>query len=233
MKDEKLLELMWDYVRSLDADEREYIDKFVENKCDDNPYNIPHVTLAVIINELNERIYDAEAKSCGKDKKRNVVRRVLKRCINDHMRGVYYIGEKQCLTDGQVMFMFNSPIDGFKEVEGFASSESIFKQVRGYADVLELPEIATLKAKRKELKAKYVSSKDGSYIYEMGNKRTMYDFGKGLPLVDVNYLIDILEAFPECSAYWSGNNTNSVLGFRHEDGEAVLCPISKKSCGLS
>lgn len=59
------------------------------------------------------------------------------------------------------------------------------------------------------------------------NKYHRYDLGDKLPLVDTDFLISILEAFPGCECFWDGNMIHALY-FTHENGEAILLPCRKE-----
>lgn len=92
-----------------------------------------------------------------------------------------------------------------------------------YADVArEVMAAAELRAKIKYDRAKYKAQRRSKYETFIPK----YDFGGGLPLVNAEYLLDLLELFPDCEIYAHENPIYPIY-YKSAAGEAVLCPIRK------
>ncbi len=152
-----------------------------------------------------------------------VAARIVKR-IPDTMRdfqGVFTRDGKSCVCDGCVLLCLSESLD-LKPVSGrsFNAAKLIDEATRNAAP-LPLPSLADVKGFQKLAK----SAPRGAWldrIYPEKN-RTLFDFGAGLPLVDLALLRDVLEALPGARACWAANNAQLV--FTAPDGQALLCPV--------
>ncbi|MBQ8793933.1 MAG: hypothetical protein IJZ63_04220 [Clostridia bacterium] len=62
--------------------------------------------------------------------------------------------------------------------------------------------------------------------YVKTNKNQFYDFGKNCPAVNPKYLLDIMEALPECTA--KASRPLAPIYFEAPTGRALLFPVHKQ-----
>lgn len=129
----------------------------------------------------------------------------------DKLKGAWIKDGKQYACNTYVLIASNV-IFHFPKAEGI-DGEELLRQHR-HNIPLALPTIADLK----------ISLADSK---KQKNKYHRYDLGDGLPLVDTDFLISILDAFPGCECFWDGNMIHALY-FTHENGEAVLLPCRKE-----
>ena len=84
----------------------------------------------------------------------------------------------------------------------------------------------------KELKADIKLAKMGKmavgHVHEGGGVNgIMYDFGYGLPAVDAKYLVDMLEALPDCKAFCKPGKNPAPVYFVSGEDDGILLPIKK------
>ena len=86
--------------------------------------------------------------------------------------------------------------------------------------VLELPDVAELKAYIKTEKARKKAIED--------NTAPTWDFGPELPLVNANFLLNALELLPGCTAT-AGKQRPALqaIYFKSEAGEGILLPVRR------
>ena len=92
----------------------------------------------------------------------------------------------------------------------------MMKDSARYGDKLNLPTIAELKAFIAENKAKY--GKDNRIPYCIDN----YVY------VNPQYLIDFMQALPDCTAYKPDNNKSPIY-FIADNGDGILLPVNPAS----
>ena len=153
--------------------------------------------------------------------------RILKGCNRDGYRGAYMAGGKQVVCDGLRLIRFNDPLPLPEDAGGLDPEKAIGPRSE-YAAPLELPSLEKAKSLLKIVRrckgrpTENVSawkSKSGKGFYQ-------YDFGEGLPAVDLEYLVDMLEALPGCKAY-RRDNPHSPIYFTAENGDGILLPVRK------
>lgn len=139
------------------------------------------------------------------------VKRVIKSAKNS-IRNVhgYWIDseERQCFCDGYRAIRLKKHMDGFDAVEGINLDNLM--TVDGEPTELQLPTIGELKACIAEQK---------------GRSQKRYDFGDGLPLVNPEYLRDMMEIFPNAAVKSYGINRPII--FESDAGDGLMLPIHK------
>lgn len=140
---------------------------------------------------------------------------------------------KEIVLDGYRAICFTNPVDGVPVTDngdGFISiKKSYFSDdISGY-NKLNLASLAELKAELKINKANNVGINTGrkkkTPIYAFGISADEYN--NTTPVVNLQYLIDIVEAMPSAkAAYKTDRNGNSTVYFVDDDGNrAVLLPL--------
>lgn len=140
---------------------------------------------------------------------------------------------KEIVLDGYRAICFTNPVDGVPTTDngdGFISiKKSYFSEdISGY-NRLNLASLAELKAELKIDKANNVGIDTGKKkktpIYAFGVSADEYN--STTPVVNLQYLIDIVEAMPSAKAtYKTDRNGNSIVYFVDDEGNnAVLLPL--------
>lgn len=190
--------------------------------------------LASLTLDLKDAVAQDAARASGRGSARVAANRIIKNAIRcqtrESLHGAWMENGKQCLCDGYRGVILDSEIPGLPQVKEDMekmSLEGILKPLRAHAGArLSLPTTGELKAAirlhRAEEKAKKASK----------NRRpATWDFGKDLPTVNAEYLLDILELLPGCTATVSEiRPISSTIYFQAEGvGEGCLCPTRKES----
>lgn len=204
---EQTLERVLRIARSLPETERQYFD-FAQKHQDDydkDSFEIG-VQISALVVDLRAALAIEEERKRGRAAPYTAAKRICKRTVdrNGHRpstRGAWIDQDgKQCLCDGMTGVRLNG-----------IALKSLPAEVR-----------AKIKSDRAEYKASG-RSKYESFV-------STYDFGVGLPLVNAEYLLDLLELFPDCEIYAHDNPLYPIY-FKSASGEAVLCPIRKSEKG--
>jgi hypothetical protein len=139
------------------------------------------------------------------------------------MHGAWIDNNKQYICDGFRVVRFNEPLplESIPEgVEPLNMSRSIAPGMNTGAR-LSLPELGELRAHIKTEKARIKAEKLRRVV-------PLWDFGDGLPAVDAQYLADMLEALPGCTATAAKDHPElRIIYFESENGDGVLCPVRK------
>ena len=150
-----------------------------------------------------------------------VASRVAKRMTSASYSGAFVSGGWNCVCDGAVLLCLAEPLDLPPVAGGIDAAKMIDNAARDAAP-LPLPSLAEVRSFLKLAK----SAPRGAWLDRIypEKSRTLYDFGAGLPLVDLALLRDVLEALPDARACWTTDR--APLLFTAENGQAVLCPVS-------
>lgn len=233
---EQALERVLRIARSLPETERQYFD-FAQQHPVDCGKNSPAigVQLSALVIDLRETIATEEECKRGRAAPYSAAKRICKRTVerNSHRpstRGAWIDADgKQCLCDGMTGVRLNSPfkltVAPEPECGDRFDLDAVICPVRLNSITLKsLP--AEVRAKIKSDRAEYKASNRSKYE----PFAPTYDFGAGLPLVNAEYLLDLLELFPDCEIY-AHDNPRYPIYFKSASGEAVLCPIRKSEKG--
>lgn len=229
---EQTLERVLRIARSLPETERQYFD-FAQKHPVDCGKNSPAigVQLSALVIDLRETIATEEECNRGRAAPYAAAKRICKRTVerNSHRpstQGAWIDADgKQCLCDGMTGVRLNSPFKLTVAPEPECGErfdlDAVIRPVRLNSVALKSPS-AGVRAKIKSDRAEYKASNRSKYESFVPT----YDFGAGLPLVNAEYLLDLLELFPGCEIYAHENPVYPIY-FKSAGGEAVLCPIRK------
>jgi len=126
-----------------------------------------------------------------------------------------------CACDGFRAYRLHTPVAGVpdEEAENGIDLDKVFPaDVYAYKP-LELPTLADVRCMIEEDKRKKKRDGDASFIFTFG----MSDDGEQLPAVNLLYLADVLQMFPNALAYYK-NPVNPIV-FKDENGDALVLPI--------
>ncbi len=153
-----------------------------------------------------------------------VAARIVKR-IPDTMRdfqGVFTRDGKSCICDGYILLSLSETLDLPPVAGGSVNAAKMIDEAARDAAPLALPSLAEVKSFQKLAK----SAPRGAWLDRIyaEKSRTLFDFGAGLPVVDLALLRDVLEALPGARARWTMER--APLVFDAPNGQALLIPVS-------
>lgn len=183
------------------------------------------ITLVRILTSLRQDIREQANKKSGKGNVHKAMQAVIK-SIPDYrpdLKGYFMSGENNdilTVCDGFRIIRSFEPLDVGELVKGFDANPIMTGAKNDSTEALELPTLSELKVYIKLQKAE----QNTRYAKEL-----VYEFGEDLPLVNAQYLLDILTAFPEAKAYKKEGESGiiSAIYFVAEGGDAVLLPIRR------
>ena len=185
------------------------------------------IELENLIKELTLTLGAEKAKVSGDSVVFKAAMRILKsaeRNANAPFHGAFMYkdscGDKyQCVCDGYQLVRFKTQLDLPKApVPNTLDIEGIYKGLSRETP-LESPTVPELRTMLKVHKAKYIG-RPREY-------KAMYDFGEGKPLVDANFLLNILECLPGCTMY--SNGEKGYIPCVAENGDGLLLPILRRA----
>lgn len=232
---EQTLERVLRIARSLPETERQYFDFAQKHPVDcGKNHSAIGVQLSALVIDLRETIATEEECKRGRAAPYAAAKRICKRTVdrNGHRpstQGAWIDADgKQCLCDGMTGVRLNSPFKLTVAPEPECGErfdlDAVIRPIRLNSIALKRPAAAELRAKIKADRAEYKAQRRPKYETFIPK----YDFGGGLPLVNAKYLLDLLELFPDCDIY-AHENPLSPIYFKSASGEAVLCPIRRRS----
>lgn len=127
---------------------------------------------------------------------------------------------RMCATDSYRAYRLNNPIPGVPDMD--AAQGLDFGRIwpkENSMKPLQLPTLAEVKAMMEEDRRKEKRKEAGAWVYTFGTDEN----GDRLPAVNLKYLYDILQLFPDASAYCT--TPIKPLLFKSQDGEAILVPM--------
>jgi len=214
MTNEKMLTKIYQMVKTLPEDDQKVIEKFSKANMPKAPVENIVFYLAQAIYELKEDITAETAKKAGRTSALNAAKAILKggAKIRDVFGYAPIIDGKQYICNGYLVVELSKPFD-LPEVP----KNMIYPEVKRFFNEtfynkLELPEVAKLKTFIKDKKAK--------------KEKAQYCFGEGAPLVDAEYLAQVMDLLPDAIAYCDA--PLKPIYFECEAGRAILLPIKPK-----
>lgn len=232
---EQTLERVLRIARSLPETDRQYFD-FTQQHPDDYDKDSLEigVQLSALVVDLRTALAVEEERKRGRAVPYAAAKRICKRTVerNSHRpstRGAWIDADgKQCLCDGMTGVRLNSPfkltVAPAPECGERFDLDAVIRPVRLNSIAMKRPAAAELRAKIKTDRAEYKAQRHSKYETFIPK----YDFGAGLPLANAEYLLDLIELFPDCEIYAHENPIYPIY-FKSAAGEAVLCPIRRRS----
>ena len=190
--------------------------------------------LASLTLTLRDDIARDEARKSGRGSTQTAAERIIENAIShqprEYLHGAWMENGKQCLCDGYRGVILDSPLPGLPQAKTDPSAMSlghILSPSRAnHGARLSLPTIGKLKAAIKIHDAEERARKEKTE----DRKPLTWDFGEGLPAVNGNYLLDMLELLPCCTA--TASHASPLLGaiyFQAEGvGDGILLPVRKR-----
>ena len=148
----------------------------------------------------------------------SAVKRFIKGCPDSRsdFKGVWMDAEgRQCMCDGYHALRLKNHVEGFNTVKGMDLDKCYPKDYELVAE-LPMPTPGELKIGKKK-------------IATVAGDATVYDFGGDLPLVNADYLKNIMDCLPDAKAYVTDHPLTGPIIFKSDKGDALLLPIRKKT----
>lgn len=149
--------------------------------------------------------------------------RVIKRAP-DSYKGTFERDGLYCVSDGYMLLALRDPLpDTLPTVPGGLNVKQAFDGATEGAHALDLPTLADVRQNMRLAK----SAPSGSWcgdIYPEPNGRTLYDFGPGRPVVNLELLRDMLEALPGARAVVRADGPSPIV-FDSDAGRGLLLPV--------
>ena len=235
MKPEKVLAALNEIIEQIDKDQldynfKEYFDRDMHSI--ESSYCGAPSMMADLCKALQMDILKSSDK-CKANRTKTVLR-ILKNAEKEQFTKAFIDDdEKEIVLDGYRAICFVNPVEGVPVThidEGFTTiKNSFFNEDISSYNALNLASLAELKAELKIDKANNVGIDNGKKqktpIYAFGVSADEYN--STTPVVNLQYLIDIVEAMPSAkAAYKTDRNGNSIVYFVDDEGNrAVLLPL--------
>lgn len=230
MNNEKILEKLHGIAALLPDDERKNFDYYRKSpeiiKTVEKYADSLSIRIASLIADVENDLRLETAKKCGKLDRLKAAQRIIKEAkTTPHtaLHGAWIADGVQMFCDGARLVCLSEHLDLEKipeNVQPINAARIVNGAKDNQGEKLVLPDIATLKTFIKTEKAIKKATKDRAPV--------LYDFGDGMPAVNAQYLLDILEIFPDATATASKQRpTLSAIYFKSADGEGVLLPVKK------
>lgn len=235
MNAEKVLAALNEIVEQIDKDcpdydFRGYFDRdmnSIESSCNGAPSMMADLCKALQMDILKS------SDKCKANRAKAVIRILKNSELEQFTKAFIDDDGKEIVLDGNRAICFANPVDGVPTTDngdGFISIKKYYfsEDISGY-NKLNLASLAELKAELKIDKANNVGIDTGkkkkSPIYAFGI--SAYEYNSTMPVVNLQYLIDIVEAMPSAKAFYKKNiNGISTVYFVDDEGNmAVLLPL--------
>ena len=235
MNAEKVLAALNEIVEQIDKDHPDYYFSGYFNR-DMHSIESSYCGAPSMMADLCKALQMDILKSSDKCKasRTKAVLRILKNTEREQFAKAFIDDDgKEIVLDGYRAICFASPVDGVPTTDngdGFISiKNSFFSEDISSYNKLNLVSLAELKAELKIDKANNVGIDMGKRkktpIYAFGISADEYN--STMPVVNLQYLIDIVEAMPSAKAFYktSRNGISTVYFVDDEGNMAVLLPL--------
>lgn len=128
---------------------------------------------------------------------------------------------RMCACDGFRAYRLNVPVAGVPDIEAekAVNLDKIFPAAIDESKALDLPSLADVRAMIEQDRRSEKRGEEATFLFTFGTS----DAGELLPAVNLRYLADMLQMFPNCRAYYSAPYAPIV--FKDENGDALLLPV--------
>ena len=178
--------------------------------------------------------YKKLIEACG-ERKQSKQEKAIKRIVDSvddcrpQFNGMFQNDGKYCICTGYMAIRSSAPFYGIDEKENNFDMSKAFGNISAYSMPLELPSVKELKS---DMKIARIGNTTAGHVRAVRLSKTrcnyLYDFGYGLPLVNAKYLVDMLEALPDCKAFCNpDNNTFSLVYFVSGENDGILLSMRK------
>lgn len=148
----------------------------------------------------------------------SIIGKMLRGMKNDSREALHYSwidgAGRQCACDGFRAYRLNKPVAGLPDMPEHLKGIELDKIFPAASDLapLPLPSLDDVKA----ICAADRANKDEP-------RRNQWAFGEELPVVNAQYLRDMLQLFPDAVAMWGG--LHSPILFISAHGDGILLPM--------
>lgn len=159
-------------------------------------------------------------KNRSKPSKLTAAKRIATNASRDRFHGLWADDQgRTCICDGYRAVRLTDTFASIPVIEAWPELSRVFADPINYTRSLELPTATAVKKAAAEQRA--------------ANGRTCvpaFDFGDDLPMVNCDYLLDLLALMPGCTAFIADRNaTRCPIYFKSENGDAILLPVNKSA----
>ena len=224
MKIEKLYENLNAYVSTLEESEAATVKKLAADPTAPVLGDSLGI-LASILRDIRTEIATAEAKSTGRRgilaAARRMIRIMVKSGREDFAGAWAGKDGRQYICSGYHGAALNEPLD-LPEIEAHPALEDIILGATCQETaVLSLPTLSKVKAHVKICKAEKRT--------EGPEKVVFWDFGPDRPLVNAQYLADMLELLPDAEAFYQTKTADKgPIYFHSSGGDGILLPVNPR-----
>lgn len=177
--------------------------------------------IAALVEALEDKIRIESAKGAHRTSALSAAKRILKNASRDDLKGAIMRDAGQVLCDGYRAALLYKPLPLPESISDFHAEEIIESTAHNATEPLDLPTVAELRAHIKVAKAQADFCR---------RKPILYDFGPGMPLVNAQFLLDMLQILPGCTAmiYPGECCLANPVYFLAPSGEGILLPNRRK-----
>ena len=182
--------------------------------------------LSFLIRDLEAQLRGEVAASKGTTSATRTITKMLERCKKESFRTALHYAwldkdGRQCVCDSYRAFRFKEPLPLEPRPDNAGDAidlDKVMPDGNGYA--------ATPLPSAKEIKA-HIAIERAKYTGKRGGFSCTWDFGEGKPVVNAEYLLDLVQVFPDATEifYGPGEKLMSPLFVRCDAGEAILLPL--------
>lgn len=215
-------------VLRIETDDETFASKYI-NEIIAKPDDYVDVVLPGIA-ECAQLLVMAREEMASKKVNRSVLRgmtniyKATKSSKRDAYKGAWYDEQgRQCICDGYRLARLTTPVESIPnapENMERLNPDKMFSPCYEYTKTLVMPSIKELRQHITEEKARRKVER-----YKK-NESINYDFGPGLPMVNAEFLMDMLNIFDVTEAKW--DYVYTPLYFKGNNGDGVLLPVRKK-----
>ena len=196
----------------------------INRALDNHETTAAQALLRKLMGGLQDDIYKAERKSKGELSALKAAQRILKNARDDGRVALAYPWTdkqgRQVVCDGFRLARLNEPLplpERPADLKYINYPAFLEPAIQSRSERLEAPEASKLSAHIKIVKP---TLPKGGVV--------KWDFGDGLPMVNAQYLLELLALLPGASLYCTGKNPLiSPIYFESESGDGVLMPVRK------
>lgn len=210
----------------LPTDERIAFDYARKHPGEKFPLDSLGISLARFLDTVEHESKKQTAKNGGQLARFRAMERIIKRAKQDHrpaLWGAWTVDGSQYVCDSFRLVRLSDPLDLPTipdNVEPIDAARILEPSAKNEGARLELPDPAALRAYIKTEKARHKGQRNAP--------PPSWDFGDDLPRVNAQYLLDMLEIFPESVAICSKSRPLlSAIYFQASDGDGILLPARK------
>lgn len=188
--------------------------------------------LAALVSDLEAQVRGEIAASNGTVNATRTITRILNRCKKESFRtSLHYAWQdkdgRQCICDGFQAYRLKEPLPLEPRPDNAGDPidlDKIFPDIgKDYAPV-PLPSLQEVKS--------FIAIERAKYTGKRGGFVALWDFGAGKPVVNAEYLRDLLQVFPDAAEIFCGTGLKmlSPLVVRCDAGDAVMLPVRASRC---